>query len=45
MKYAASCAIASIITDAELNEEYVVPSPFNKEVVKRVAQVVKDAAK
>lgn len=45
MKYAASCAIASIITDAELNEEYVVPSPFNKEVVKKVAQAVKDAAK
>ena len=36
MKLAASRAIASLISDEELNEEYIIPSPFDK----RVAQVV-----
>lgn len=44
MKLAASYAIASIIPDNELNDDYVIPSPFNKEVVKRVAQAVKEEA-
>ena len=45
MRLAASKAIASIINDEDLNDENVIPSPFNREVVKRVAQAVKDAAK
>lgn len=42
MKLAATYAIASIIPESELTDEYVIPSPFNKEVVIRVAQAVKD---
>ncbi len=45
MRLAASKAIASIINDEDLNDENAIPSPFNREVVKRVAQAVKDAAK
>lgn len=45
MRLAASKAIASIIADEDLNEDNVIPSPFNREVVKKVAQAVKDAAK
>ena len=44
MKLAAAKAIAGCITDDELSEEYIVPSVFNKEVVRRVARAVKIAA-
>ena len=44
MKVAAAHAIASIITDAELNEQYIIPSVFNDKVVKRVRDAVVDAA-
>ena len=44
MKVAASYAIASIIKDEEITEEYVIPSPFNKEVAKVVAASVREEA-
>ena len=40
MKLAASHAIASLITDEELNEEYIIPSPFDKRVCSCVAKEV-----
>ncbi len=44
MKKEAAYAISSIIPDKELREDYIIPDPFNKEVVKEVAKAVKDAA-
>ena len=44
MKYAAAKAIASIVQDYELNESYIVPSIFNKNVASAVASAVADAA-
>ena len=44
MKYNAAKAIASIIKDYELDENYIIPSIFNKEVAPRVASAVADAA-
>ncbi len=40
MKLAAAKAIASIIKDDELNEDYIIPSVFNKKVAKAVAAAV-----
>lgn len=40
MKLAASRAIASLITPEELNEEYIIPSPFDKRVCPVVAKEV-----
>jgi malate dehydrogenase (oxaloacetate-decarboxylating) len=44
MKLAAAQAIAAIIKDSELNEEYIIPSVFNPKVSKSVAQAVMRAA-
>lgn len=44
MKVAASYAIASLITDDELNEEYVIPKAFDERVGKKVAEAVYNAA-
>lgn len=44
MKLAASYAIADLITKEELNEEYVIPSPFDKRVVSAIAKAVSEAA-
>jgi malate dehydrogenase (oxaloacetate-decarboxylating) len=44
IKQAAARAIAGCISDSELSSEYIVPSVFNREVVKRVAEAVKRAA-
>lgn len=44
MKLAAARAIAECIEEDELGEEYIVPSVFNKEVVTRVSDAVKEAA-
>ena len=44
MKLAAAKAIAQCIADDELSEEYIVPSVFNKQVVRRVARAVEAAA-
>ncbi|RED65555.1 NAD-dependent malic enzyme [Cohnella lupini] len=40
MKLAAAKAIASIVTDEELNEEYIIPSVFNDKVVPAVRKAV-----
>jgi malate dehydrogenase (oxaloacetate-decarboxylating) len=44
MNLAAAQAIASVITEDELHEEYVIPSVFNKSVVESVATAVAEAA-
>ena len=44
MKLAAAKAIAGCITATELSEEYIIPSVFNKQVVRRVARAVEQAA-
>ena len=45
MKHAAAQAIAGVIPADELNEEYVIPSVFNKAVVSAVAKAVVAAAR
>ncbi len=45
MKMAAARAIASIVTDEELNEEYIIPGAFDERVAKVVAGAVADEAK
>ncbi|WP_239617595.1 NAD-dependent malic enzyme [Cohnella mopanensis] len=40
MKLAAAHAIASIVTEEELNEEYIIPSVFNDKVVPAVRKAV-----
>jgi len=44
MKHAAARAIAGCIGPGELSPEYIVPSVFNREVVRRVAEAVTRAA-
>lgn len=44
MKHAAAQAIAACISPAELSPEYIVPSVFSREVVRRVAKAVERAA-
>jgi malate dehydrogenase (oxaloacetate-decarboxylating) len=44
MKLAAAHAIASIITEAELHPEYVIPSVFDKRVAEVVSRAVEEAA-
>lgn len=44
MKVAAAYAIAGAVHDNELNEDYIIPKAFNKEVQKKVAEAVKKAA-
>jgi len=43
--FAASHAIANIIKDEELNEDYIIPSIFNKKVAQAVANAVSEKAK
>jgi len=45
MKEAASRAIASIIKEDEITEEYIIPDAFNPDVAKVVAKAVADEAK
>jgi len=45
MKIAAAEAIANLITAEELNEEYVIPAPFDPRVGKAVADAVAEAAR
>jgi malate dehydrogenase (oxaloacetate-decarboxylating) len=45
MKMAAARGIASIVADAELREDYIVPSVFNRDVADAVAAAVADQAK
>lgn len=44
MKLAAAYAIANEVSEEELNEEYIIPKPFNMNVQKAVAEAVKEAA-
>jgi malate dehydrogenase (oxaloacetate-decarboxylating) len=44
MKLAAARAIASVVSDDELNEMYIIPSTFNDKVVERVSRAVAEAA-
>ena len=44
MKVAAAYAIASLISDDELNADYIIPNPFDKRVAKAVAEAVAEAA-
>jgi malate dehydrogenase (oxaloacetate-decarboxylating) len=44
MKLAAAHAIAECIDEEGLSEEYIVPSVFNKEIVRKVSEEVKNAA-
>ena len=45
MKLAAAYAIAGLVTDAERNEDYIIPSPFDPRVVEAVSSAVAEAAK
>ena len=40
MKMAAARGIADIVSDAELREDYIIPSPFNRDVADAVADAV-----
>src|SRR5690606_18850455 len=44
MKLAAAQAIASAVTDEERNEQYIIPSIFNDQVVPLVRKAVIEAA-
>ncbi len=44
MKVAAAQAIASVVEDDELNEQYIIPSVFNDKVVDRIRDAVVKAA-
>lgn len=44
MKIAAAKAIAAIVSDEELNEEYIIPGAFDERVAKSVAKAVADEA-
>ena len=44
MKIAAAYALAGLITDEELNEEYIIPKAFDPQVGKAVAKAVAEAA-
>lgn len=44
MKLAAARAIASVVTEPELNETYIIPSIFNEQVVKKVRNAVIESA-
>ncbi|CAM3142729.1 malic enzyme-like NAD(P)-binding protein [Filibacter tadaridae] len=44
MKLAATYAIASLIDDADLTDEYIIPDPFDHRITKVVAQAVSEAA-
>jgi len=45
MKMAAARAIAAIVTDEELHEDYIIPSVFNRDVAPAVAAAVADEAR
>jgi malate dehydrogenase (oxaloacetate-decarboxylating) len=45
MKLAAARAIASVVADDELREDYIIPSAFNREVAPAVAEAVEREAR
>lgn len=44
MKLAATYAIASLIDESDLRDDYIIPDPFDERVVKVVAEAVSKAA-
>nr|WP_312579663.1 malic enzyme-like NAD(P)-binding protein [Sedimentibacter sp.] len=44
MKKAASYAIAGLVSDEELSENYIIPGPFDNRVVEAVSKAVQEAA-
>jgi malate dehydrogenase (oxaloacetate-decarboxylating) len=44
MKLAAARGIASVVDDDELDEDYIIPSVFNREVSRAVARAVAEVA-
>ena len=44
MKLAAAQAIAAVVADDELHADYIIPSVFNRDVVRAVAAAVARAA-
>ena len=44
MKLAAADAIASLVTEEDLRNGIIIPSPFNKNISKNVAKAVAEAA-
>lgn len=44
MKLAAAEAIASLVSEDELSEDYIIPAAFDERVAKTVAEAVKEAA-
>ena len=45
MKIAAAYAIAGLIKEDELTADYIIPNPFDKRVVKAVAEAVAEKAR
>jgi malate dehydrogenase (oxaloacetate-decarboxylating) len=45
MKMAAAQAIAAIVSDSELREDYIIPSVFNRDVAPAVAAAVAEEAR
>lgn len=45
MKVAAAYAIAGLVDEKELSEDYIIPTPFDKRVAKTVADAVAEAAR
>ncbi len=45
MKLAAAYAIAGVLKEEELREDYIVPSPFDERVVEAVSEAVAEAAR
>ena len=45
MQRAAAHALAGLVTDAELNADYILPSPLDKRVVSTVSAAVEQAAR
>ena len=45
MKMAAARALAALVDDDELSEDYIIPKPFDPRVVLNVAQAVSEAAR
>ncbi len=43
-QFAAANAIAQMVTDEELSDDYIIPSVLNKKVPEQVAMRVKEAA-
>jgi malate dehydrogenase (oxaloacetate-decarboxylating) len=44
MKLAAARGIASVVEDDELDEDYIIPSVFNRDVSRAVASAVREVA-